>query len=350
LAATDRQNISVAKQLEIVKSLQVENIPVAVQLILGIPGDTYDLWKTCLTDLMEWGIHDDYWVFSYNLLPNAPAAAKDFVEKWQIKTIERFIPVSPVRKRPKDAPIEDFAMKGRLIVETKSFSRSDWVKMQTFSAFVHALHNRGVTRLIAKYLRFSHNMPYRKFYEDVIDNALGASNLYQSIYQNYQHYLVDEQKSEDMEVDQFKYCLYPSRWLAFQICYHLNSFFADLKEFLTARYPEITNLQSVIEYQKNMIITPAEVGRRKIFSTEFEWAKYFQIQSQYTVYEPQPEPDWAPGTLVEVRDAGENLQDYSSAFSCSDADWNAWVSRMLLTRNAAEKNIFSDVRSFRSAP
>src|SRR4030095_204717 len=93
LAAADRANISVANQREVAKAVVSVDIPTLVQLIVGIPGDTYELWKTCLTDLMDWGLHDNYQVFSYALLPNAPAAAASFQERWEIETIERWIPM-----------------------------------------------------------------------------------------------------------------------------------------------------------------------------------------------------------------------------------------------------------------
>ena len=67
-----------------------------MQLIVGIPGDSYDRWKTWSTNLMDWGLHDNYQVFNYALLPNAPAADKAFAELMEIVTI---LGTSP-RKEP----------------------------------------------------------------------------------------------------------------------------------------------------------------------------------------------------------------------------------------------------------
>ena len=75
LTATERANISVEQQVEVVRQLLADDVPIYVQLILGIPGDTYEKWKRCFSDLMEWGIHSYYWIYPYSVLPNAPGDA-----------------------------------------------------------------------------------------------------------------------------------------------------------------------------------------------------------------------------------------------------------------------------------
>lgn len=85
LKAADRSNISAAKYREVVAKLAVLGIPCEVQLILGIPGDTPQKWKKCLADLMEWGVHDNYQISPYALLPNAPAACPSSSENGKLR-------------------------------------------------------------------------------------------------------------------------------------------------------------------------------------------------------------------------------------------------------------------------
>jgi len=91
LAATERSNISPDKQVQVVKAMMRSHVPVEVQLILGIPGDDYPTWKRCMSDLMSWGIHEDYLIQAYRLLPNAPAADPAFIDHWRVETIERYM-------------------------------------------------------------------------------------------------------------------------------------------------------------------------------------------------------------------------------------------------------------------
>src|SRR5262249_38253099 len=125
LAATDRANISALKQVEVAKALMKSGIPINVQLILGIPGDNYKLWKTTFADLMERGLHEDYQVFYYHLLPNAPAAEKIFMEKWEVETVDRFIPAD--KDRPWKKGDMDYMRlpKSRIIVKSKTYTHED---------------------------------------------------------------------------------------------------------------------------------------------------------------------------------------------------------------------------------
>src|SRR5436853_771094 len=91
LAATERANISVEQQVEVVRQLLADDVPIYVQLILGIPGDTYEKWKRCFSDLMEWGIHSYYWIYPYSVLPNAPANEPEFLAKWEVETRSRYV-------------------------------------------------------------------------------------------------------------------------------------------------------------------------------------------------------------------------------------------------------------------
>ena len=84
LACVDRSNISTEKQRQIVRRLLERDVPLEVQLIVGLPGDSPDRWKACLAELMDWGVHQEYIVFPYSLLPNAPAAELATLAKWKL--------------------------------------------------------------------------------------------------------------------------------------------------------------------------------------------------------------------------------------------------------------------------
>jgi putative methyltransferase len=167
LAATERANISVEKQKEVVRQLTDAGIPIDVQFIVGIPGDTYAKWRKCLTDLMEWGVHAYYYVFPYCLLPNAPAADVAFRRQWEIETVDRYVIGDDSGFRRKGADHDRLKMP--LIVASKTFSRQDWVGMRTFTAFAKALHGCGVTHLVALYLRYTRGISFEQFYARLVE-------------------------------------------------------------------------------------------------------------------------------------------------------------------------------------
>ena len=303
LAAADRANISADKQRQIAKAVVTEHIPTLVQLIIGIPGDTYDLWKTCLTDLMDWGLHDNYQIFNYTLLPNAPAAEKSFRAEWQIETITRDIPQEGTGQRPKDDT--DALTRVDIIVRSKSYSRQDWVKMKIYAAFIRALHNRSLTRLIAMYLHFTHGVSYRDFYDRIIEDYFGKSSLYQALTEHFVRFLNNESAFEDLEFDRLGSPLYvePSQWLFLQICCDFDTRFEELEAFLVKCFPQAGNLAGAVHYQRNVIVAPS-IGQKqdRSFNTDFDWIRYFEKAATLTQYEPLAEPAATPGAVVEVLD------------------------------------------------
>jgi putative methyltransferase len=324
LAATDRANISVARQRQVAKAVVTEDIPTLVQLIVGIPGDTYELWKGCLTDLMDWGLHDNYQIFNYTLLPNAPAAEKAFVARWEIETITRQVPKEGTGQR--DLDDTDALTKVDVIVSSKTFSREDWVRMKTYATFVRALHNRSLTRLIAMYLHFGHGVPYRAFYDRVIEGHFGPSRLYARLVAHFERFLQEEGAFEDLAFEALPdhpFYFEAGRWAFVNICWEFDRNFDELAAFLGREFPAATQLASAIDYQRNLVVLPTyDRQAGKTFRTDFDWPRYFERARRLTSHEPLGEPEPAPGAVVLVADQGPDV-----AWEGRDqaGRWLAWI-------------------------
>jgi len=353
LAATDRENISPAKQIEVARTLTDSGIPIDVQLIVGMPGDTYDRWKTAMGDLMEWGIHDAYDTFLYNLLPNAPAAEPEFLQRWQVATIDRVVLADAAMPWKIGDPDRVRITKSRLIVGSKTYTPDDWVRMFTYSTHVKALHNGSVTRAIALYLRLTHGVPYRAFYEDVIEQfatAIEPARTWRAaVEQCYRTLLNDDAAMDRMpiaELPAFQYALDPSRWLLTHVALDVDRFFAALKAHLLGRYPDIPHLASVIEYQRELLILPTydrRVGKR--FSVDVDWVDYFNRARGRTGDDRLPEPHSTPCAVVEVADqtcgeSGYLVQPLSWETKSGDARWIEWIQRTVLHRSSDRKRNF----------
>jgi len=356
LDATDRTNISSLKQIEAAKALMRSRIPIDVQVILGIPGDTLQKWKTCLTDLMEWGIHEEYYTFFYHLLPNAPAGEKSFIERWQVGTIERTTFSDPRRPLEKTRLDRLRNTQGRLIVESKSYSRNDWLEMATVAALIKALHNASLTRLIAIYLRLTQAIPYKTFYEDLEGffwNRPPAQMWYRGLRNHFRDFLLDADATDHMEVSQLPklpYLLDPARWLVVQVCLEFDQFFDALSNHLLERYPSATNLASVIDFQRNVIILPSYIrSRGKRFRTDYDWVQYFDQSWGRTGAESLGEPAATPGATVEVTDQTCGEQSYfvhtlDWGKGSREERWSEWIKNCVLHRNSAAKNNFQQLR------
>jgi putative methyltransferase len=318
LASTDRQNISPEKQMALARAVLDAGYGVDVQLILGIPGDTYQKWKRCLTDVMEWGIHEEYFVFFYNLLPNAPAADPAFIERWGIKTRLRKSRPFPAAL-PRDST--DGLAEERIIVESRTFGTEDWVRMCAYTWFIRALHGMGLTRLIAVYLRRSHRIPYREFYDIVIEKffaeGLDGTGLYATIEDFYRRSLSHNivLKSHDIDrLPDFPYPVSSSSLIFIELCLRNDEFYARLEQCLEAHFGSDILLSSIISYQKNLLITPDyDADRGKEFALSHDWPGYFTKEQRTEVSTVLDEPKPLDGGLARVSDV-----------TCGDPTYGTW--------------------------
>jgi putative methyltransferase len=357
LAATDRANISAAKQVTAAKALLESRIPIDVQLIVGIPGDTVKKWKACLADLMEWGIHEEYYTFFYHVLPNAPAADRSFMERWEVETVDRLTLSDPRRPRTKQELDLIRMTRSRLIVRSKTFSRPDWVAMTTYGTLIKALHNASLTRLISIYLRLSHGVAYSTFYERLIEDFFArrapSEAWYRELSNHYRSFLEDDDATDHMEVKELprlSFLLDPSRWIYVQICLRFDEFFDELKSYLLRQYPGVANLESVIDFQKQVVILPTydrSVG--KTFPAEVDWIRYFEDARGRTGSETLGEPETVSNSVVEVTDQTSGGQTYFlHPLDWGSGDWQdrriEWVKHTVVQRNSAVKNNFQQLR------
>jgi len=359
LAATDRANISVAKQVDVVRALLSDGIPIYVQLIVGIPGDTYVKWKRCFSDLMEWGIHSYYWIYPYNVLPNAPAAEPEFLARWEYETRPRYVLLNHGVRPP--GPFDEvMEAVSQVIVRSKTFTHDDWVEMMTYSAIVKALHNCSVTQLLAIYMRFTHEVSYGDFYDAVIEEFFKTAEpsraWYEQIRAHYQHYLDDAAAVDYLDLGQlpdFEFQIEPSRWLYVQICYALEAFFTPLEEFLVARFPDVANMQSAVGYQKNVVVMPTyDRSRGKAFLTDHDWPSYFAAARRAITYTHLPEPEPAGDSVVAALDQAWNDERMSMPLDwvgTPDERWVQWIKATVVGRNSAFKNNHQKLRLTRSA-
>lgn len=358
LAATKRDNIRIDKQYAAARQLIAENeLAVFCQLILGIPGDTLAKWKRCFPDLMEEGLHAYYWIFPYNLLPNAPAADPANLEKWQVRTVNRVFLLNYGTRS--NSPSDAGAMvRSRLIVGSASFSEADWVDMHAYASQIKALHSSGLTEHAAMYLRFSHDVPYNLFYDDLFTNFLTTPASpthawFPEMRAAFQDYLDHDDALGFMRVaglsdDALQ--LEPARWLLTMLAMHRDTFFDALTTYLCQRWPQAEAMRSVLQWSRNMFIAidyDPRVGKR--FSVDRDWVAWFAAARESMVYRPLDEPAaLPPGSFAEVSDTGTTDGGSAIAFDWIRGDtrtrWERWVTLMATGRTASSKNTFQAVK------
>ncbi len=164
-----RKNTALDFYKDLLTIYNKENMKTYSELILGLPGETYESFIEGIGKLFEIGQHFVFEVYGCILLPNAVMGQKDYIEKFGIKTVRSEIIRPHFNNEAFSVPEYN-----NIIVETNSMSREMWVRATTFYYMAKALHGNGLLRVFSIYLYNEKNIPYEKFYDDIL-NYLDAN-------------------------------------------------------------------------------------------------------------------------------------------------------------------------------
>jgi len=294
-----RKDISWEESLDIARAVRAEGFESYLQMILGLPGQTWETFYHNMDFIMgEGGLYSWPRFYQFLLLPNAPAGEPSYMSQYQIKFVERGITDELPRIRT-DIPTEDFTtsasyiqkghedQKGWYVVETSTFSREDYVHLFTLSYVLHSLHAVEMTKLISDYLHQVHGIKYSDFYQSVYDDYIlqdgGTAGEFT------RHWVTHFRKwcSEETEDSYEETCIpwndadlpfeFPGNmYFEYHLLRYRNEFFQGLKKFLVEKY-DFPELASLVDYNRDNIIDfHHSPGERQIFESGYNWKEYFE--------------------------------------------------------------------------
>ena len=139
------------------------------EIIIGLPGETYDSFVNGLDTLMNHGQHNMVQIYNCQVLPNAEMGSPHYRQQHQIEIVES--PMFRRRSTPyleKDTTIEY----EEIIVATATMSRQDWRRVHRFAWATLCFHWLGLVQLVAIFLCNRYDISYRTFYETLVDHGL----------------------------------------------------------------------------------------------------------------------------------------------------------------------------------
>ena len=142
------------------------NISTFSELILGLPGETYTSFCEGVRDLIENGQHFAINIYPCELLPNSEMGQKEYQEKFGIKGTR--VPFNLIHSNS-DQDKNEITEYSEYITATDTMNSDEWARALLFSSYIQGLHNLGLLRAVAIYLRYEENIDYDKFYNMLID-------------------------------------------------------------------------------------------------------------------------------------------------------------------------------------
>ena len=267
-----RRNMSMEKFSELLKLYKKNGITTYSELILGLPGETYESFCKGFGELLAAGQHRLITVYNCELLPNSPMAQPEYMKKHGIKTAEIEALVAHIKAE------EEVREKTTYVIGSNTMSVEDWIKSHIFSNLTEGLHHGGILKYISAYLYYEKGIAYDKFYDSVLryvaDNAKSVLRpAYDFIYNYYKAI------SEESPIELYSNELFGEvTWVPKKVAHlatipYIDEFYSEIRPSLLKHVDEDI-ADELIEFQKTMLKQPS----RNNFSVEFkrDWMSYFE--------------------------------------------------------------------------
>ncbi len=159
-----RTNMSLEHFKNLMQMYTNRGIMAYSELILGLPGETYESFSEGIATLFECGQHKSVIVYPCELLPNSQLGSKVAVEKYKIE-------VCRTEFRQHHSAVDENAVKeySDNIISTYSMNLEDWKRSYIFALYAQGLHTMCLTMMIAIYLYNEKGIGYKDFYEGFIE-------------------------------------------------------------------------------------------------------------------------------------------------------------------------------------
>lgn len=156
-----RSNMGINKINEIFAECRKDGVPLNVELILGLPGETLQTWENTMYGVFEVGQHDSVEVWQAQILENAEmnlSQRKLYNIRGQM--VLDYFPNGLDNEAPEFSEI---------VTSTSTMSLEDMVEGYKLSWFLITWHTGGFSQYVSRFLRKYSNISYNDFYKGFRD-------------------------------------------------------------------------------------------------------------------------------------------------------------------------------------
>lgn len=253
-----RTNITMERFAEMMALYNEANIAMYSELILGLPGETYDSFRRGIATLLESGQHNALNLHALVLLPNSQMAEPEYVKKFGIKTVRTEFSQFHCEKAENDIP-EYYD----LVVATDTMDTSMWVRSTLFFIYIQTFHQLGLLHFFAVYLFHEKHIKYEDFYGRLIEwSAANKDTLCGHIFTKFTAKLqgVPEGKGSRTYMNKlYGKIVWPLEEGAFlDILPHSGLFYEEIEGFLNTFGIESSVYRNLMAYQAGMLKLPGK--------------------------------------------------------------------------------------------
>ncbi len=138
LKSIKRDNISIEDYSELQRRFAIDNIPTYTEFILGLPGDTYDVFANGVSMVIEAGQHNRIQYNNLSILPNAEMANPEYIKEYEILTSKN--PIVNAHGTLDETPEDGIFETQELVISTKSLPQEKWINTRVYASMSEFLY------------------------------------------------------------------------------------------------------------------------------------------------------------------------------------------------------------------
>ena len=174
LENVNRKNFTIDAFSDLVTKYNVNNMPTYTEMILGLPGETYESFCNGLCSLIKAGQQTALTVYYCQVYPNSLMGRKDYREKFGIETAR--VPLNYLHSSIPD--YEDITEYTDLVVGTSDMPFEDMIRSIMFCTCLQCFHHMGLLKYFALYLYKEKDVEYIDFYMSLLEYIFSAEGTF----------------------------------------------------------------------------------------------------------------------------------------------------------------------------
>ncbi len=276
------------------------------EIILGLPGETYESFRDGIEKLLEYGQHMSINFFNCELLTNSIMNTAEYRETYKIETA--VIEQHQYHTVPNNKNIKEYS---KIVVSTSTMNSDMWIKSNIFSVFIRAFHNLGLLQCFAIYNFYENKVKYSDFYESLIEWADAnrssvCGKLLLFLKEKYKK-ILEGDGSLTCSDNVFGDITWPlDEFVFLKIIEEYDLFYEQIIDFLDLWFLKNDVFLDLLKYQKAIIKTP--YINLNEFELEYDLYSYF-----YGIYKNEYSPlkRIRNKLLVKSKEVPSNMSDYA---------------------------------------
>ncbi len=274
-----RKNISIESFRELQRRYNEDGIETYTDLIIGLPGETYESFADGTSDIIADGQHNRIQFINLSILPNARMGDPEYQKKYGLEIVE----TKAINHHGALYASDDFIEETQeLVVGTKTMPPEDWLKTRIFSWMCSFLYFNKILQipflLLHKLCGFS--------FRELVDSFLGNFDHRFPIVAEINSFFVEEATKLQMGGPEY----FPSReWLSvywphdeyvfIRLCVDnkMDKFFNEAEDILT-RFMQSKRIEIPAFFHETMLFNYRIINQPKP-------GRDMSIQTKYNIWE-----------------------------------------------------------------